>query len=316
MFTFKKPKNELEQLLRQITSSNSSTVLPQQPKQPQQQPDGAFTRCPSCGGTVLTEDLEENLKVCPNCGYHFPLAARQRLERTCDSGTFVEFDANLQSTNPLDFPDYNAKLGKACQQSGEREAVITGVGEIEGYRCAVFSMDGSFMRGSMGCVVGEKILRLFEYAEENRLAVIGFTASGGARMQEGILSLMQMAKTSGAVKRHSDAGLLYVTVLTDPTCGGVTASFAMEGDILLGEPGARICFAGPRVIEQTIRQTLPQGFQRSEFLLEKGLLDDIVLRTKQRPYLAKLLSLHQVPFHRGKPQMVKEDSAEEGEEKE
>lgn len=313
MFTFKKPKNELEQLLRQITSPN--TASPQQSKQPQRQPpDGAFTRCPGCGGTILTEDLEENLKVCLNCGYHFPLAARQRLERICDSSTFVEFDANLQSVNPLEFPDYNKKLVKARQQSGEKEAVITGVGEIEGYRCAVFAMDGSFMRGSMGCVVGEKIVRLFEYAEENRLAVIGFTASGGARMQEGILSLMQMAKTSGAVKRHSDAGLLYVTVLTDPTSGGVTASFAMEGDILLGEPGARICFAGPRVIEQTIRQTLPQGFQKSEFLLEKGFLDDIVPRTKQKPYLAKLLSLHQVPFHQGGPKMVREEEPEKKEE--
>lgn len=309
MFNFKKPKNELEQLLRQITSPVPS--VPQQTP-PQQRPvrpvpNGAFTRCPECGGTLVTEDLEENLKVCPNCGHHFPLASRERLERICDSGTFAEFDENLRSVNVLDFPDYNKKLTKAHQQTGENEAVLTGVGRIEGYPCALFSMDGLFMRGSMGCVVGEKIVRLFEYATEKRLPVIGFTASGGARMQEGIMSLMQMAKTSGAVKLHSDAGLLYVTVLTDPTSGGVTASFAMEGDILLGEPGARICFAGPRVIEQTIRQTLPQGFQRSEFLLEKGFLDDIVPRTKQRPYLAKILSLHQKPDQKERLEKTAQD---------
>lgn len=309
MFTFKKPKNELEQALRALIPAQPKA--PERPAPPPPRPTvGTAARCPGCQSARSPEELEALQWVCPHCGYHFPVGARQRLDMTCDRDTFVEFDPNLQSGNPLDFPDYDKKLAKARQQSGEKEAVITGVGEIEGYRCCLFSMDGSFMRGSMGSVVGEKLVRLFEYARENRLAVIGFTASGGARMQEGILSLMQMAKTSGAVKRHSDAGLLYVTVLTDPTSGGVTASFAMEGDILLGEPGARICFAGPRVIEQTIRQTLPQGFQRSEFLLEKGFLDDILPRNRQRPYLARLLALHGTPFHDGGPGRVTEPEQE------
>ena len=213
-------------------------------------------------------------------------------ELTADEGSFEEFDAELTSTNIIDFPDYTRKLKNAKLNSGENESVITGLALIEGYKVVLAVMNSQFMMGSMGTVTGEKITRAFEYATENRLPVVIFTVSGGARMQEGILSLMQMAKTSGAVKRHSDAGLLYITVLTDPTTGGVTASFAMEGDIILSEPKALIAFAGPRVIEQTIRQKLPKDFQSAEFLLDKGFIDAVVQRADMKQTLAKLIRLH------------------------
>ena len=196
------------------------------------------------------------------------------------------------SSDPLNFPGYGEKLARAAEESGENEGVICGLGAVDNMQAAVFAMEPGFMLGSMGVAVGEKITRLFELAAKEGLPVIGFTLSGGARMQEGILSLMQMAKTSGAVKLHSDAGLLYIAVLCDPTMGGVTASFAMEADIILAEPGALIGFAGPRVIEQTIRQTLPEGFQRAEFLLEKGFIDAIVPRAALRETIARLLRLH------------------------
>ena len=196
------------------------------------------------------------------------------------------------SSDPLNFPGYGEKLARAAEESGENEGVICGLGEVDNVQAAVFAMEPGFMLGSMGVAVGEKITRLFELAAGQGLPVIGFTLSGGARMQEGILSLMQMAKTSGAVKLHSDAGNLYIAVLCDPTMGGVTASFAMEADIILAEPGALIGFAGPRVIEQTIRQTLPEGFQRAEFLLEKGFIDAIVPRAALRETIARLLGLH------------------------
>jgi acetyl-CoA carboxylase carboxyl transferase subunit beta len=210
----------------------------------------------------------------------------------CDEGSFEEFYADLTSKNIIDFPDYEKKLINSKLESKENDAVVAGIAKIGGFDCAVFVMDPYFMMGSMGCVVGEKITRIFEYSTQNKLPVIGFTLSGGARMQEGILSLMQMAKTSGAVKRHSDAGNLYITVLTDPTTGGVTASFAMEGDIIISEPLALIGFAGPRVIEQTIRQKLPEGFQRAEFLLKNGFIDAIVPRNEQKNYITRLLSFH------------------------
>ena len=280
MFQFKRPKNELEVFLRQ-GAKKSPTV-----------PDEMFTRCPHCGTAVLSDELTENQSVCGKCGYHFALAPRARVQMLCDEGSFHELFSNLSSANPIDFPDYQKKLRLARLKSAEREAVLCGVGEIDAQPAALFVMDGSFMMGSMGSVVGEKITRLFEYAVEHRLPVIGFTVSGGARMQEGILSLMQMAKTSGAVHRHSDAGLLYITVLTNPTTGGVTASFAMEGDIILAEPGALIGFAGPRVIEQTTKEKLPQGFQKAEFLLKKGFLDAIVPRSRLKRVLSRLLSLH------------------------
>ena len=255
-------------------------------------PDELWVKCPVCKNPVLSADLNENNKVCPKCGYHFRIAARQRIRITADEGSFREFDAEMTSENVIDFPDYTRKLKNARINSGENESVITGLASIGGYPVVLCVMNSQFMMGSMGRVTGEKITRAFEYATENKLPVVVFTVSGGARMQEGILSLMQMAKTSGAVKRHSDEGLLYITVLTDPTTGGVTASFAMEGDIILSEPKALIAFAGPRVIEQTIRQKLPKDFQSAEFLLEKGFIDAVVPRGEMRDTLTKILRLH------------------------
>ena len=279
IFNFLKPKNELE---------NQGEAIDNRPYIP----DELWVKCPVCKNPVLSADLNENKKVCPKCGYHFRIGARQRIELTADEGSFEEFDAELTSTNIIDFPDYTRKLKNAKLNSGENESVITGIALIEGYKVVLAVMNSQFMMGSMGTVTGEKITRAFEYATENRLPVVIFTVSGGVRMQEGILSLMQMAKTSGAVKRHNDAGLLYITVLTDPTTGGVTASFAMEGDIILSEPKALIAFAGPRVIEQTIRQKLPKDFQSAEFLLEKGFIDAVVPRGEMKKTLSHILQLH------------------------
>lgn len=256
--------------------------------------DRLWTACPACKNMILKDDLNENLRVCPQCGHYFRVTARDRIRITLDSGSFQEIDADLQSDNVLHFPEYENKLKKARETTRENESVVCGLARIGGFPCAVFVMDGGFMMGSMGIVTGEKIARLFELAERKRLPVIGFCVSGGARMQEGMCSLMQMAKTSAAVRRHSDKKLLYVSVLTDPTTGGVTASFAMLGDIILAEPRALIGFAGPRVIEQTINRTLPEGFQQSEFLLEKGFLDDIVARKDMRRYLTNILRIHKV----------------------
>ena len=278
-FNFLKPKNELE---------NQGESIENRPYIP----DELWVKCPVCKNPVLSADLGENYKVCPKCGYHFRIGARQRIEITVDEGSFVEFDAELTSTNIIDFPDYTRKLKNAKLNSGENESVITGTAKIGGYETVLAVMNSQFMMGSMGTVTGEKITRAFEYATEHQMPIVVFTVSGGARMQEGILSLMQMAKTSGAVKLHSDAGLLYITVLTDPTTGGVTASFAMEGDIILAEPKALIAFAGPRVIEQTIRQKLPKDFQSAEFLVEKGFIDAVVPRSEMKDTLSKLLKLH------------------------
>ncbi|MEA4988210.1 MAG: acetyl-CoA carboxylase, carboxyltransferase subunit beta [Anaerovorax sp.] len=255
-------------------------------------PDDVCIFCTNCKNTLFVTEVKENNYVCPVCGTHFKVSARERIHMILDDGSFDEFYTDLTSFNRIDFPGYEEKLKDAKEESGEIEGVICGKGTIGGFETTIFVMDSKFMMGSMGTVVGEKITRLFEYATKENLPVIGYTLSGGARMQEGILSLMQMAKTSGAVKRHSDAGNLYVTVLTDPTTGGVTASFAMEGDIILAEPKALIGFAGPRVIEQTIRQKLPPGFQRAEFLLEKGFVDAIVERKEQKSYLENILALH------------------------
>lgn len=277
---FRKPKNELE-------NQGKSQEL----KQPSI-PDDVCIFCASCKNTLFVTEVKENNYVCPVCGSHFKVRARERIHMVLDDSTFEEFYGDLTSFNRIDFPGYDEKLDSAKFESGEVEGVVCGKGSVGGFETTIFVMDSRFMMGSMGTVVGEKITRLFEYATEKKLPVIGYTLSGGARMQEGILSLMQMAKTSGAVKRHSDDGNLYVTVLTDPTTGGVTASFAMEGDIILAEPKALIGFAGPRVIEQTIRQKLPQGFQRAEFLLEKGFVDAIVERKEQKSYLKNILALH------------------------
>ena len=279
IFNFLKPKNELEG--HEENPENKPYI-----------PDELWVKCPVCKSVMLSSDLEDNYKVCMKCGYHFRIPARQRIGMTVDEGTFQEFDADMMSSNIIDFPEYTRKLKNAKINSGENESVITGICEIGGQKTVIAVMNSQFMMGSMGTVTGEKITRAFEYASENRLPVVIFTVSGGARMQEGILSLMQMAKTSGAVKLHSDKGLLYITVLTDPTTGGVTASFAMEGDIILSEPHALIGFAGPRVIEQTIRQKLPKDFQSAEFLLEKGFVDAVVERKDMKNTLAKLLKLH------------------------
>jgi len=255
-------------------------------------PDAMWKSCPGCKKAFLTEVVEENLEVCPECGYHFKISARKRLEMLVDSDSWTEFDGDLKSTNILLFPEYDKKILAGIKSSSEAEAVICGKAEINGYESVVCVMESAYIMGSMGTVVGEKIVRAFEYATKHKLPVIVFCASGGARMQEGILSLMQMAKTSGAVKRHSDAGLLYVSFLTNPTTGGVTASFAMEGDIIVSEPGALIGFAGPRVIEQTIKQKLPEGFQLAEFLIEKGFLDGIVKRSDMKSFLSGVLEKH------------------------
>lgn len=256
-------------------------------------PDHLCLRCPACNKTLLEADVAAEYWVCPACGHHLRMAARQRVELLCDAGSFEEWDEDLTSKDPLGFPDYPVKLHKSRTGTGEKEGVVCGRAKIGGWPCAFFAMEPGFMMGSMGGVVGEKITRLFEQATQEKLPVVGVTVSGGARMQEGILSLMQMAKTSGAVKRHSDTGLLYIALLSDPTSGGVTASFAMEADILLSEPGALIAFAGPRVIEQTIRQKLPKNFQRAEYLLEHGFLDAVIPRRNIKQVITFLLRLHQ-----------------------
>ena len=238
------------------------------------------------------DEFEKRKKTCPVCNYHARLSAKERLDITVDKDSFKPFDENMVSLNPIGFPDYEKKIKGMQESTGLKDAVVTGECTIRGYRAVIGIMDSNFMMASMGSVVGEKITRAFEYATEHKLPVILFTASGGARMQEGIISLMQMAKTSGAVKRHSDAGGLYITVLTDPTTGGVTASFASLGDIILAEPKVLVGFAGRRVIQDTIKQKLPDDFQTAEFLLESGFVDAIADRRSMRKTLSNILRLH------------------------
>lgn len=252
-----------------------------------------FVKCPNCRRVSDADVLADNLDVCPRCGHPMRVGARRRLAMTVDAGSFEEMDHELRVKDFLNFPGYEKKLHTARLRTGENDAVLTGVASIGGCPTGIFIMDGEFMMGSMGAVVGEKLCRLFERACELRIPVVGFTVSGGARMQEGTTSLMQMAKVSAAVRRHAEAGLLYVVVLTDPTSGGVTASFAMEGDITLAEPMALVAFAGPRVVEQTTHKRLPAGFQRSEFLLDHGFVDRIVERKDLPSLLAQLLALHE-----------------------
>ena len=251
-----------------------------------------LVKCPGCKRVIDQAKFAENLDVCPRCGRHLRVSGRKRMRITVDAGSFEEWDRELAATDFLEFPGYAEKLADAREKTHENDAVVCGRGRIDGHDVALFFMSAEFMMGSMGSVVGEKICRTFERATELGLPVVGFTVSGGARMQEGTTSLMQMAKVSAAVRRHSDAGLLYITVLTDPTTGGVTASFAMEGDVILAEPGALVAFAGPRVIEQTTHKRLPAGFQRSEFLVEHGFCDLIVERKEMKDKLAALLRLH------------------------
>lgn len=252
--------------------------------------DNKTKTCKKCLKEISYSDALENLMICPQCGAYFRMTPPERIAMLCDS--FTEYDAELSSENVLNFPEYDEKLKIAKKNSGSCEAVVYGLGDIDGHEAIIFVMNSEFMMGSMGRTVGEKITRAFELAVEKHLPVIGFTTSGGARMQEGIFSLMQMAKVSGAVKKHKDAGLLYITVLTDPTTGGVTASFAMEGDIIIAEPKALVGFAGARVIEQTTGQKLPDGFQRSEFLLEHGFVDMIEKREKLKYSIVNILNLH------------------------
>ena len=256
-------------------------------------PEGLLRKCNKCGGAIIAEDVKKDHYICPKCGGYFRVHARRRIAMVTDEGSFEEWDSDLQGGNPLEYKGYEEKLEKLQEKTGLSEAVITGKAKIDGRETAIGVCDGRFLMASMGEAVGEKIARAVERATEERLPVILFACSGGARMQEGIVSLMQMAKTSAALKHHSDAGLLYISILTDPTTGGVTASFAMLGDVILAEPKALIGFAGPRVIEQTIGQKLPEGFQRAEFLLEHGFLDAIVERPQMKAVLSKILALHE-----------------------
>ena len=253
---------------------------------------GKWIKCDNCKEILYKEDVRNNYSVCPNCGKHFRLSSRRRISQIIDDGTFEETDSNLQTTDPIKFEGYTQKIKLLEEKTKIKEAVKTGTGKINGINVAIAVMDANFLMGSMGEVVGEKITRLIEKAIKKHLPLIIFCASGGARMQEGMVSLMQMAKTSSALSKLNKAGLLYISVLTDPTTGGVTASFASLGDIILAEPKALIGFAGPRVIEQTINQKLPEGFQRSEFLLEHGFIDRIVERKDMKEELYKILKLH------------------------
>lgn len=261
-------------------------------------PEGILKKCNKCGAAILTDEVINGKYICPKCHGYFRIPAYKRIELVTDAGSFEEWDAKIDEgerpENPLDFRGYTEKVKALRVKTGLDEAVVTGKATICGYPVVIGVCDGRFMMASMGHAVGEKITRAVERATEERLPVVLFTCSGGARMQEGIISLMQMAKTSAALKRHSDAGFLYIPVLTDPTTGGVTASFAMLGDIILAEPGALIGFAGPRVIEQTIGQKLPEGFQRAEFLLEHGFVDRIVTRDEMKEVLGQILKMHTV----------------------
>lgn len=279
LMNFLKPKNQLEEGGRTAAPVQRDAGEPEK-------------NCPNCNKDIPLSRLWANDLVCL-CGYHFRMKARQRIQTIADKGSFHEMYSGMKADNPLNFPGYKDKVETVRAASGEEEAVVCGTARIGKQKCCLFVMESYFMMGSMGSAVGEKITMLFEYAIQYRLPVIGFTLSGGARMQEGLLSLMQMAKTSAAVKRHSDAGLLYIAVLTDPTTGGVTASFAMEADIILAEPGATVGFAGARVIEQTTKKALPEGFQKSEFVLEHGFIDSIVPRSNQKKYLTEILKMHE-----------------------
>lgn len=249
--------------------------------------------CPKCGCVMDMQLFKKRLKVCSNCNYHFQMKAHERIEMLTDQDSFRELNAGMVSLDPLNFPGYEKKLADNEEKSGMKDAVLTGVGSINKQESAIAVLDSSFLMGSMGTVVGEKITNLAEYARKKKIPLIIFSASGGARMQEGLFSLMQMTKTAAAITRFKREGGLFISVLTNPTTGGVSASYASLGDIMIAEPNALIGFAGPRVIEQTIGQKLPQGFQRSEFLLDHGMLDMIVERNQLKNIISKLLMMHQ-----------------------
>ena len=281
-------------MIKDLLKKAKYITVPQPKREADEKPNaGMITMtCPKCQTEVSRPDYLSAGKVCPNCGQHARRSAAGRLGITVDQGSFAELFGNLQTQNPLEFDGYLEKIDKLRKSTGLNEAVLTGTAKIHGINVAIGIMDSHFLMGSMGCVVGEKLALLFEYATEMRLPVIVFCCSGGARMHEGILSLMQMAKVSAAVNLHSQNGLLYITVLTDPTTGGVTASFASLGDIILAEPNAIIGFTGQRVIEGTIGHKLPEGFQSSSFMLDHGFVDKVVKRTEMRATLHKLLKLH------------------------
>lgn len=270
-------------------------------------PEGLWLKCPKCGEVVYRDDVKAHGYVCPKCEGYFRIGTRTRIRMVADTGTFQEWFTDLETENPLEYPGYEEKIANLQEKTKLHEAVTVGKCMVNGLETVLGVCDARFLMGSMGYVVGEKITRAFERATEEKLPVVLFTSSGGARMQEGIVSLMQMAKTSAAIRKHSEAGLFYLPVLTDPTTGGVTASFAMLGDVILAEPGALIGFAGPRVIAQTIGQKLPEGFQRAEFLVEKGIIDGVVERQELKETVWKLLKIHQDSMqyiHYGKTQNV------------
>lgn len=272
-------------------SDETGNIITEPEKKPDI-PNDLWSKCNGCGRPLYGKLLEKNLKVCPLCNFHFRLTPAERIDITLDAGSFQPLDYDISSNNPLSFPGYPEKLSVAQLETGSNDAVVCGTGKIAGVDTAVCIMNSFFMMGSMGYVVGESITRTVEYATENKLPIVIFTCSGGARMQEGIVSLMQMAKVSGALKKHSEHGLLYVTVITHPTTGGVTASFASLGDIIVAEKGALIGFAGKRVIEQTIKQKLPADFQTAEFALDHGFVDVISERRAMRKTLGRILNIH------------------------
>lgn len=257
-------------------------------------PEGFWKKCPTCNQIIFSEEIQRNSMVCPKCNYHFRLSAHERIELIVDEGTFIERYSDLMTDDPLNFKDvkkYKDRIKVLMNDKETKEAIVVGEGRINGRRAMLGFFEFSFLGGSMGSVVGEKITKIIEDAIDENTGVVIFSSSGGARMQEGIFSLMQMAKTSAALSKLKERGLPFISVLTDPTTGGVTASFAMLGDVIIAEPKALICFAGPRVIEQTIRQTLPEGFQRAEYLLEHGMIDMIVHRSEMKDTISKLLSM-------------------------
>ncbi|WP_028986401.1 acetyl-CoA carboxylase, carboxyltransferase subunit beta [Thermicanus aegyptius] len=257
-------------------------------------PEGIMVKCKKCGAIIYNKELELNLNVCPKCQYHFPISAQERIRITLDDGHFFEYDSDMRSSDPLHFPDYPQKIAAAMEMTGLNEAVLTGEGTIKGFPVVMAVMDSRFIMASMGSVVGEKIARALENAAMKKYPLLIFSASGGARMQEGMFSLMQMAKTTAALHHFQQGGGLYISVMTHPTTGGVSASFAMLGDYNFAEPGALIGFAGRRIIEQTIRQELPEDFQTAEFLLKHGQLDRVIPRREMRETLAKILEIHAV----------------------
>lgn len=285
---------KLSNMFKKTERKNYITIHTSDKKGKPEVPEGLLKKCNACKAAIVTEDVKNNYYICPKCHNYFRVHARRRVEMIADEGTFEEWDHGLNAGNPLSFPGYEEKVKALQEKTNLDEAVMTGRARINGNDVVLGICDGRFMMASMGWAVGEKIARAVERATEEKLPVIIFACSGGARMQEGIVSLMQMAKTSAALKKHSDAGLLYISVLTNPTTGGVTASFAMLGDVILAEPNALIGFAGPRVIEQTIGQKLPEGFQKSEFLLEHGFIDRIVEREEMKEVLASILSMHKI----------------------